>query len=516
MTQVFWGDTHLNVHDPDANRFEQAFAEGERHLDFLMIAYYPADYYTTPEGLAVESKGASPESSGNWRLIKQLVRKYHKPGEFVTFAGYEWTGDRTRWGDVNVFHFGDDGELDLSESLGELHEHFRGRKVLVIPHHTGYLPGQRGKDWSCHDETLSPVTEIYSNHGSSEGCRTPRPLHANTSMGPRTSGGTAQDALARGLKLGFIASSDAHDCFPGVWGTGLAAVRANGLSREGIWDAFFKRRVYAVTGDRILLDFTINDCPMGGELQADGKLTITADVTGSDALDRIELIRDGRVLATHCHADTWPVIPEEDPVRLKVRVECGWGPKPAKGFPQEEKEWAGRLSVPQGAILSVEGCFTRPGQRIGRTTERECEWRLVTHNADPPPVPGMGSRGNQAVVFELEMPRRASATLAVEDIDIALRPDEILHSGRLFPLIEQARRDTQKHFGLAPDDVENRDVFFHNAWKMKLHRAAPEASYRARHVFEDVPPPGEHYYYLRVSQLNGQLAWSSPIWITTR
>ena len=127
-----------------------------------MIAYYPADYYTTPQGLAVESKGASRESARNWRLIKDLVRKYHNPGKFVTFAGYEWTGDRTRWGDVNVFHFGDDGELDLSDSLPELHEHFRGRKVLVIPHHTAYFPCQRGKDWSCHDEALSPVTEIYS------------------------------------------------------------------------------------------------------------------------------------------------------------------------------------------------------------------------------------------------------------------------------------------------------------------------------------------------------------------
>ena len=130
MTRVLWGDTHLNVHDPDADRFDEAFAEGERHLDFLMIAYYPADYYTTPQGLAVESMGGSRESARNWRLIKDLVRRYHKPGKFVTFAGYEWTGDRTRWGDVNVFHFDDDGELDLSDSLPDLHEHFRGRSVM--------------------------------------------------------------------------------------------------------------------------------------------------------------------------------------------------------------------------------------------------------------------------------------------------------------------------------------------------------------------------------------------------
>jgi len=516
MTQVFWGDTHLNVHDPDADRFDEAFAEGERRLDFLMIAYYPADYYTTPQGLAVESKGGSRESARKWRLITDLVRKYHKPGKFVTFAGYEWTGDRTRWGDVNVFHFDDGGELDLGDSLPDLHEHFRGRKIMLIPHHTAYLPGQRGKDWSCHDETLSPVMEIYSNHGSSEGCRTPRPLHPNASMGPRTSGGSAQDALARGLKLGLIASSDCHYCYPGVWGTGLVAARAEELTREAIWDAFYKRRVYAVTGDRILLDFAINDCPMGGELQADGKLTISAGVTASDALDRIELLRDGRVIATHCHADTWDVVPDADPLRLKLRVECGWGTNPSKGFPQEQKEWSGRLALPAGRIISVESCFTRQGQRIEPATERECRWRLVTPNAELSPIPGMGSPCNQAVIFEIEMPRGNSAILAVDDIKVALRPSEILQRGWLFPLIDQAKRDTQMRFGLTPDDVENPDVFFHNAWKMKVHRAAPEASYKLRHFFEDAPPPGPHYYYLRVSQLNGQLAWSSPIWVEVR
>jgi len=28
--------------------------------------------------------------------------------------------------------------------------------------------------------------------------------------------------------------------------------------------------------------------------------------------------------------------------------------------------------------------------------------------------------------------------------------------------------------------------------------------------------PGEHYYYVRVEQENGQLAWASPIWLKRR
>ena len=32
----------------------------------------------------------------------------------------------------------------------------------------------------------------------------------------------------------------------------------------------------------------------------------------------------------------------------------------------------------------------------------------------------------------------------------------------------------------------------------------------------DTPPPGEHFYYLRVEQDNGERAWSTPIWATKK
>ena len=49
---------------------------------------------------------------------------------------------------------------------------------------------------------------------------------------------------------------------------------------------------------------------------------------------------------------------------------------------------------------------------------------------------------------------------------------------------------------------------------MKRHTAVPAGGLEARMEWEDASPePGRNYYYLRVSQLNGQLAWSSPIWV---
>ena len=519
---VYWGDTHLNVHEEHIDSLDLALEEGRQHLDFLMLAYYPADYYVMPEGLKVESMGMKPRYSKSWSRILHLLAECNRPGEFLTFPGYEWTGDRRRFGDVNVFFRGDQGELDLTDSLLDLYDNLREKEVLIVPHHTAYQPGERGKNWNFHDSSLSPVMEIYSAHGSSEGSRTPYPMNRNIAMGPRSTPGTARSALAQGLQLGFIASGDSHYNYPGVWGTGLAAVQADELSRKSLWEAFFKRRVYAVTGDRILLDMRLNDAYMGETVTTRGQMDIQVVVEGSDAIDRIELVRDGRIINTHCHADTWPdSVPEV--VRFKLRAEFGWGPKASKGYGKQERIWNGRLMTPGGQILSNEGCFTWPGQRIERQELKECEFRLVTPNtggtvpwaeiAGPHVPTTIGAPGNQAIVFEIEMPSAETAILKVAGMNIKIKAGEVLAGSRIIPLLDESKDLTERIFRIDSRDIESPDSFYFNAWKIKIHQAYPESAYKVQHSFRDKPGRGSHHYYIRVSQLNGQMAWSSPIWV---
>jgi hypothetical protein len=68
-------------------------------------------------------------------------------------------------------------------------------------------------------------------------------------------------------------------------------------------------------------------------------------------------------------------------------------------------------------------------------------------------------------------------------------------------------------FGLTPEDVPSPDVLYHNAPKVKVHRAVPAAGYTAQLTLSDTPPPGRSCYYARISQTNGQMAWTSPIWV---
>ncbi len=73
--------------------------------------------------------------------------------------------------------------------------------MLAIPHHTAYVPGVRSKNWSVHDEQISPFAEIFSVHGCSESDEEWIGLRHNRNMGPGVSGGTIEDALDRGIRL---------------------------------------------------------------------------------------------------------------------------------------------------------------------------------------------------------------------------------------------------------------------------------------------------------------------------
>ena len=86
---------------------------------------------------------------------------------------------------------------------------------------------------------------------------------SNPHMGPGAGGSTYQSALDAGLHLGAVCSTDNWTNMPGHWGQGLMACLAEELTRDSLWEAFRRRRVYGVTGDRIELDFTCNGAPMG-------------------------------------------------------------------------------------------------------------------------------------------------------------------------------------------------------------------------------------------------------------
>ena len=521
--RLFWGDSHTNVHGKDLRfppltmkRLEKIMKAAEDHLDFFPIAYYPFEWYFK-NGLLIESCGHRDRFLEDWKIIQEAVAKAYRPGKFVTFLGYEWHGNRRKYGDHNVYYLKDYEPLDSSETLPELYENLRKTEAIAIPHHTAYQVGERGKNWDFHDEELSPLVEIYSSHGSSEGCDTPLPLEHNLSMGLGVSGGTVQDGLNRGYKFGIIVSGDNHNDYPGVWGNGLMAAFATDLTRESLWEAFKKRRVYGVTGDRIELYFAINGHIMGEIFNSREPADIRVEVKGSHAIDRIEIISNGEILRTYSHSGRWSLPMEDQVVQAKLRIQCGWGPASRYGFKKiEPKIWKGSLKLTDGRIISIEPCFTYFGQSVKQVSERECNFRFTCQPRAPiSPLLAQHHRLNlQGAIFEIEAHLESLITIEADSVSLSFSLKNALKNERIIALAEESKAMIFDQFGLSPEDVENPDVFWHNAWKMKIYRAIPYEGYHVKFSYTDEKPKeGENYYYVRVTQLNGQIAWSSPIWM---
>ena len=503
--KLFWGDSHTNLHSRHLDGLKTSLQYARDMLDFWPLAYYPQEFRRR-SGFGFEDWLEEQRVDAEWKTICNFASENNRPGELVIFAGYEWQGDG-RSGDHNVFHLHDHQPLIRVNTLSELYREIRERsvKAFAIPHHTAYRVGIRGKNWDVHDEALSPFAEIYSQHGCSESDEEWIGLRVNRSMGPGVSGGTIEDALNRGIKLGIICSGDSHYGFPAVYGNGLMACYAEELTRESLWEAFAARRVYGVSGDRIELQFTAEGAMMGSEIQKKGAVRIEAKARGGDALDRIELLRNNRVIATHCHNGTWEIPKGKERVRCKFRIEAGWGASSSNIPDQPPREWECSIEVPNGRIVSVERCWRNPGQYADEPGSQRCSFRFLTKQ-----------RGSlsETTLFQLEGRPSDEVKLDLEGKLLSFTLEEAMQRSQVVFFREEAEDYIRNVHNFEPETLPRDDPFYFLSNKAKLHRAIPEVGYSTEFTHTDeAPPQGTNFYRVRVTQRNGNVAWSSPIWV---
>ena len=213
-----------------------------------------------------------------WEEVADAANRFSEAGRYIALPAYEWFGMLEQDGNKNVY-FLDDQDIpkldsrspdsDHAKKLWKQLEEFEGR-VMTIPHHS--VSAVIGTRWRWHDPRFQRLVEIYSCWGNSEANGCDRPL-----VNPaRYKGQSVQDALEKGYRLGIIAGSDTHTSQPGfsnrlrlknAWRGGLACVWAETFDREGIFKALWERRCYGTTGARIILEFFLNDAPMGSEIR---------------------------------------------------------------------------------------------------------------------------------------------------------------------------------------------------------------------------------------------------------
>jgi hypothetical protein len=494
--QLFWGDLHSHCSiSYGEGTVEQALLRAKAQLDFCSITGHafwpdmPTDRSRYGEIIDYHRQGFA-RLADNWEELVARQAAASRAGEFIAFPSYEWHS--LKYGDHNVYARGPELALRDAADLPELRRLARDAAAVIIPHHIGYAAGYRGIDWEHFEDSQSPFVEIFSLHGCSEGEDAPYPMLHD--MGPRDWRSTAEAGWALGHRFGVIASTDHHGGYPGSHGDGRVGVFAESLTREAIWQALVERRVYAVTGDKIDARLTLDDAWTGSTIQSDATRRLRIAVRGSDKLDRVELLKNDRVIRRFFADAAAPDAPDS---RYRLRVTWGWGRK------DEPVAWDAKLALSSGAITDVETCFS--GQAIvaprgvgGHTdssdaadlphavverTERSVAWRSTT----------TGNRSTrhgttQAISLGIDAPIQAELQLEVNGVRLVYSLGELLGRGRSAYL---------------------------RGWLSEAIRVGPLVPIEQCEVFaelDDEPESACDRYRLRVAQTNGQWAWLSPIW----
>ncbi len=488
----FFGDIHNHNQVGYAQgTLERSYEIARNHLDFYAFtphSYWP-DMGKYDGHIETKWRNGFHVAKACWPDVVAQARRFDDPGRFVTILGYERHGSAE--GDYHILFPDLEGDYELIEELPALQEFARKRGCILVPHHPSNRLGHRGSAAAAVDSRVSPVLEIHSEWGCAEHDRAPHPYKRHTEGG-RWTKHTLQHYLSQGLRFGVVASSDDHLGYPGAYREGLAVVKATELSREAIFDALRNRRTYAVTGDRIDLDFHLNGRIMGQEMPYTRSRRLDVAVRGWDVVERVEVLKNNRVIHREFPmdrvpgADSWnrPVV---------LRFEYGWGPWPALGW-GGTADWEFTITLENGKLDAVQPCFVtgpldefRRDQILERT---EQSVRVKSYTALKQQVDDYSQK---AIVL------RATGGPETRVTVTCTKPKPCA----LTQTFAQLNESNEMLF-TAPFPWES----------AMLHRLVFEENYNTRFTVEDTDDGNEvNWYYTRVVQSNGELAWSSPIWV---
>lgn len=400
---------------------------------------------------------AEGTSDLSWHAIRAQANAAYRPGRHVAMLGYEWTSFVE--GHLNVIFAGDDGPMlssadEATEKPDGLWQALEGVAALTIPHHPSSLC--YFTNWSWRHERLRLVELFQAATGSYEDEWCARQYHDAV-----IDDSTAVAGLRAGQQVGFVASTDhrAGSAYVGVYAT----ARDRAAVHQALWD----RRCFAATRRGIVPRLRIGGAEMGEQVAWSDSLDLEFGGSGAGELALLQLIRDGEVVADSRSGDGH---------HLDIRIST------ARGGP---RELSGLLQV-QGDARLVVPEFCAP--IIADVDERQIRWQatLPERYSGHPLAPGVFTfsvsvDGDDDAELELTM---GALRLAVTLGELRTGPVRAELDGAELAV----RRGVGSLTGLGTD-----------TWLGAADK--------------DLLRPGS-WYYTRVFQTDGEMAWSSPIWLT--
>lgn len=495
--KTYWGDLHNHCAASYGQGLpSQALANARAHLDFCTLTGHafwpdmPMDLETQNQVIAMHLGGFA-KLQYYWADLLAALREANRPGSFVALPSYEWHS--MRYGDYNCYAPAFDLELIDAPDVRQLAKSIAARRseFFLLPHHCAYQCGYRGTNWNYFDERVSPLVEIFSNHGCGEADDAPHDYHH--SMGPRNLECSVRHGLLQGHRFGFYASTDSHDGYPGHYGHGCVGVRAEKLGLLELWEAMRHRRTIATTGARIEATVDAGDGGIGDVLRQ-GPRDIILEVEGTSPLEAVELVEGADGLTRITKLPTPKLETRFDAGQHKLKIEVGWG----RGSQTTQWQVEGRLI--KGKLLGMTGCFrfssvrtqTEATERIVRRGTHGFLWRAqsIPNAAGAYGGTHFNAGGTQAIVLDV---------IADKSTRLELKVSDMVHD---LPLRTLVRGSFARHIGGFGSPA------------LKVHRAIPEREFKCRvelrkHNLLRAAPA---FAYFRVRQTDGQVAWISPLW----
>jgi hypothetical protein len=411
-----------------------------------------------------------------WHTVNQQTKSFYRQGRFVTYPGYEWSGNTPLGGDRNIYFVSEGGRIsrscrDLlpkkhskfpdSPTARDLFQNLKKQRIRAF----GFAHvGGRYADLRMHHPDIELAVEIHSAWGTFEWI--------------------AEDAFKLGLRVGICANSDGHKCRPGasypgagLFGSlgGLTCVLAQKLDRKNIYEALKARHFYATTGNRPLMDVRLitkdGQSAMMGDVIRPGKSAsqLLVVFAGTGPVENIEVRQGRRILKTFYAYE------KKD---LGKRIKVVWEGAEVRGRARMVR-WDGHLRVKGNRIRGVVPVnFWKPDRPLCRQGVNRISWQSITTGGVCGAILDLDSQN--AGLLEMET---AQGKVRTRVQSIGLKP-KVFDFGGLNKRI-RIYRLPQK---VAP-------ALF--CFKLTLDRLVK----------------GDNPLYIRAVQEDGHMAWSSPIYV---
>jgi len=435
-----------------------------------------------------------------WEDLNRVTAEFNDPGRFVTLPGYEWSGNTGLGGDRNIF-FPEEGRQirrsshalveDTSDvdtdcnRASELFEAFvRERELDVVAY--AHCGGRYADVKLAHDGRIEKSMEVHSSWGTFEWL--------------------VQDAFEMGYRVGIVSNSDGHKGRPGasypgasLFGAvgGLTCLLTPALTREAVLDCLRKRHHYGTTGGhggRMVIDVaarfdadatlyhddpalgpaegrTAREAMMGDIVHLPGgAVELAVDILTTAPIERVDLFNGLE------HVETIRPYGQDE---LGNRIRIMWEGAEYRGR-FRQVIWDGSAHLSDNRIVDAKPFnFFNRDKTLDRVGETGLEWKALT----------TGNIGG----FDMWVEDAYGGTLKLETplVSCGVPLEEIGYEDEIF---DQS--------GILPR-------------YLKLFRLPAENAHRSMRFTRRIAlrEIGDNPLFIRLTQEDGTLAWTSPIYV---